>query len=698
MSNLLNILKIKQPLSNFDSGALIDVLLVDDREDNLYALEAVLSSPNYNLIKAQSGDQALRYLLDHRPAVILMDVQMPDLDGFETAGIIKRNERTRDIPIIFITAIDKDEHYVHKGYDYGAVDYLYKPYDPHILKSKVAVFAELAQKNRMLLEAERQLRLNEKKDRERQLAQLELKSMRREQTEQKKYLDLIEGIDQGVVWSADTNSLAISFVSKSAERILGYPIEQWSEERSFLLNHIHPDDRRQMNATIQQVVGEKRNLNLDHRMIKADGTEIWLHTGLRLASKGENAGHELRALSVDITKLKEAEELLRENKRRADFLSEASLILSQSLDSLITLSHIRQLIVPQIADNALVHVLNHEGIPHCVVESPDQAPNIDAKSSELVADVSEVVKKGVPVFHSKAIILPLSIRGKTFGALSCLIHESDREFNQDDLAFLEDLTSRVSTSLDNSNLYQEVQAAVRSRDEFFSVASHELKTPLTPLKLQIQILMRTLKNDSLKDLKPERIEQILKASDRQIGKLTSLIDNLMDISRISRGKMKLDLDHFDLMELIRDVLDRFASEIYNAKCEVKFDVPKDTPASLTVFLDQFRVEQIFVNLLTNAIKYGAGKPIHISVAVFQDSVKISFQDSGIGVAPEDKKRIFERFERGVSGLSFSGLGLGLYIVKQIVDAHGGKIELASELGTGSTFTVTLPIEAKNTES
>jgi CheY-like chemotaxis protein len=129
----------------------IEILLVDDRQENLLALEAVLASPDYKLIKVNSGDEALRYLLDHSPALILMDVQMPGLNGFETASIIKGSERTREIPIIFVTAINMDERFVHKGYDHGAVDYIYKPYDAHVLRSKVAVLAEIRRHHQRMI-------------------------------------------------------------------------------------------------------------------------------------------------------------------------------------------------------------------------------------------------------------------------------------------------------------------------------------------------------------------------------------------------------------------------------------------------------------------------------------------------------------------------------------------------------------------
>lgn len=660
----------------------IDILLVDDREENLFTLSAVLNSPDYQVIQTRSGDEALRYLLKNEPAVILMDVEMPELDGFETARIIKGSNRTRDIPIIFVTALNKDDRFAHKGYAHGAVDYVYKPYDALILKSKVAVFADLAKKNRRLFQAERQIRLTEQKERERQLAQLELKSLRREAAHQKKYLDLVDGISHGIVWSAHTDSFNISFVGPSATKLFGFPIDRWTNEPAFFLKHVHPDDFNKTRENFEKVITDKTYLDFEHRMIKADGSEIWLHTGIRVAAQGDEGDHEIRGLSIDITKIKEAEEVLRENKRKADFLAEASLVMSESLDSDTTISKIRELIVPHFADSLGFYLL----------DSNEVLMNFDQPGSSAGQEVNQVFRIGASEFDFRQMLVPLSIRGSTFGVMAFRNEPSSRAFNKNDLSLMEDLARRVSVAVDNSRLYQHAKEAIAARDEFLSIASHELKTPLTPLKLQIQILMRTLKNHLVSEIKPEKINQILQTSDRQIEKLASLIDGLMDISRISNGKLQLEPDSFDATALMKEIVERFSNEASIAKCEVSFDSSKP----LMVCLDPFRIEQVLVNLLSNAIKYGAGKPVHISLKTSGKQLLVSVRDHGGGIAPKDQKRIFERFERAVTGNTVSGLGLGLYIVKQIIERHGGTIEVASELGKGSTFKVSLPVDVTAT--
>jgi signal transduction histidine kinase len=248
----------------------------------------------------------------------------------------------------------------------------------------------------------------------------------------------------------------------------------------------------------------------------------------------------------------------------------------------------------------------------------------------------------------------------------------------------------VSAAVDNWRLYQEAQLAVRVRDEFLSIASHELKTPLTPLKIQTQQLLRLMIKSPLDRLEPERVERMLRTSNRQIERLSKLIDDLLDISRINTGRLQLNPEDFDLMDILQDVKQRFSSQLVSAGCELAIEGPERLP----VHLDLFRIEQVIVNLLTNAMKYGPGKPIEVVVRKEAKGFSLSVKDTGIGIAAEDLKRIFLRFERAVSSTHFGGLGLGLYIVTQILEAHGGSISVSSELSQGSTFRVNLPFRAE----
>lgn len=277
--------------------------------------------------------------------------------------------------------------------------------------------------------------------------------------------------------------------------------------------------------------------------------------------------------------------------------------------------------------------------------------------------------------------IPLRESGKTFGILS--IASTGRLYNDQDVSLAQELANRASLALQNAKLYDDAQRAIRLRDEFISVASHELKTPLN---LQIQILNRLVERNAIADIPREKMKSLLQASSGQLQNLIGLVETLLDVSRVSSEKMVLNRKKMELARLVREIVDRFANQLEASGCTAELEVSDAAPGEW----DQLRVEQIITNLLTNAMKYGAQKPIRIRVWAEEETAKLSIQDLGIGIAKEDQDRIFGRFERAASIYQFGGMGLGLYITNEIVKSHGGSIQVQSELGQGATFTVTLP--------
>ena len=240
--------------------------------------------------------------------------------------------------------------------------------------------------------------------------------------------------------------------------------------------------------------------------------------------------------------------------------------------------------------------------------------------------------------------------------------------------------------LDLSRTYE---GALAIRDEFLGIASHELRTPLTSLKLHLQMMERNFRKDGVQSMTPDRVERMLKTSNRQIEILTHLIEDLMDVSRMTNGKLTLDPVNMDLVEMVKDVVEYFSEHLIavGSKVEIRALSP------VVGLWDRERVRQILVNLISNAIKYGSGLPIEIEVTHDERSAILKVIDHGIGIADQDQERIFERFERAVHGSdSISGLGLGLFIVREIVTAQGGTISVKSAPSKGSTFTVQLPLK------
>jgi PAS domain S-box-containing protein len=514
-------------------SAEICILAVDDQPENLIALNAALRHSSYRLITAESGAEALTKVLKYEFAAILMDIQMPEMDGFETARQIRSHEKVRHTPIIFLTAFGNDEHHIKRGYEAGAVDYLYKPLNVSILKAKLEVFAELFRKTKELEYQANLWRSRDRMDKDRQIAQLK-------QDTQKQYRDLVEGIRNGIVWTADAETLNFSFVSPHAEMIMGYPLSRWLDDSAFIWDRVHDDDQELLRVAIEDAKESRADVEVEHRMARADGTWLWFNTNIRFSNSAR--GLELRGLCVDVSRLKETEKSLRD--------------------------------------------------------------------------------------------------------------------------------------------------MLKMRDEFLSIASHELKTPLTPLQLQVESFLRLFKQGRLKSVPDHILEQLLGTSHAQVSIMSRLVDQLLDVSRITSGKLQLTRGQTDLVGCVQDVVQMFKDELSTKDIEIRLDLPEH----LYGFWDQSRLEQIVMNLLNNAIKYGEGNPIKIAVKwERKDRASLIVEDSGIGISSLDHVRIFERFERAVSPSNFSGLGLGLYITKRLVDLHGGKISIDSEVGRGTIFRIDLPL-------
>ncbi|MDB4946888.1 MAG: pleC1 [Labilithrix sp.] len=240
----------------------------------------------------------------------------------------------------------------------------------------------------------------------------------------------------------------------------------------------------------------------------------------------------------------------------------------------------------------------------------------------------------------------------------------------------------------------ELERLIGARDEFLSAASHELKTPLTSLQLHTQLLRRGIEKGDSATYSPAKVERLVEVAERQIARLTHLVDDMLDVSRIETGKLDLNLEELDLSQVVKEVVERLAPDLSRSGSAV-------TAAPLERAVgrwDRLRIERVLTNLLTNASRYGAGKPIGVAVRLAPGGhrAEISVTDHGMGIAPADQGRIFSRFERAISSSEVAGLGLGLYITRRIAEAHGGSIAVESELGAGARFTVTLPLAGPTT--
>ncbi|MBM1181490.1 hybrid sensor histidine kinase/response regulator [Pseudomonas lundensis] len=385
------------------------LLIVDDLPENLLALEALIKREDRAVYKALSADEALSLLLQHEFALAILDVQMPGMNGFELAEMMRGTEKTKNIPIVFVSAAGREMNYAFKGYESGAVDFLHKPLDIHAVKSKVNVFVDLY---------------------------------------------------------------------------------------------------RQRKAVKQQV------------------------------------------------------EALEQSRR------EQEVLLAQL----------------QVTQGELEH-------------------------------------------------------------------------------------------------------AVRMRDDFMSIVSHEVRTPLNGLILETQLRKMHLARDNAAAFTLDKMQAMVERDERQIQSLIRLIEDMLDVSRIRTGKLSIRPGQFDLSRLVSTLVETFAPQISAAQSSVNLNA--ESP--VVGLWDEFRIEQVVSNLLTNALRYGAKSPIDVSVYVEGENAIVEVRDQGIGISEENQQRIFQQFERVSAKHAVAGLGLGLFISEQIVAAHGGKITVQSALGEGAVFRVSLPL-------
>jgi signal transduction histidine kinase len=287
---------------------------------------------------------------------------------------------------------------------------------------------------------------------------------------------------------------------------------------------------------------------------------------------------------------------------------------------------------------------------------------------------------------ASAVVVPLPARAGAIGVITFLGRAGRPAYHEGDLSLTEDLARRCALAIENAGLYREAREAINVRDEFLSVAAHELKTPLTSLRGYAQLLQREF--DKRVPPNPERVNRAASTIQMQSDKLTRLISQLLDISRIQSGKLAIERRPSDLSQLVQDVVSAARSHLRGHTLEA------NVPAGVEARVDPLRVEQVLTNLVDNAIKYSPeGGPIEVRLDPVDGVLRLSVRDHGLGVAPEHRPHIFDRFYQAQAGgplTSMAGMGLGLYISRQIVELHGGSIHAEFPDDGGTRFVVLLP--------
>ncbi|ERJ57595.1 hybrid sensor histidine kinase/response regulator [Sphingobacterium paucimobilis] len=487
------------------------ILIVDDKPENIFSLRSLLETKGFQVDTALSGEEALKNVLKKDYALIILDVQMPGMDGFEVAETLAGYSKTKEIPIIFLSAVNTDKKFITKGYASGGIDYITKPVDPDILMLKVKTFYRLYEQTLALNEVKRKL-------------QQEVESRKQAQEELKIKVDflhtVLETIPQ-IAFTADSNG-HITFVN-----------ENWFKySRSTVdLPEFHPED------TLIHTFFEKH------------------------IESGEPFEAEIRIKSV----------------------------------------------------------------------------------------ISNVYR-----FHLLRII-PIKEGGR--------------------------VSSWVGTFTD----IEDQKQVESKKDEFLSIASHELKTPLTSIKAYIQLLERLVRQEG-----NENVSTYIHRAQDQVIKLESLIADLLDISKIENGKLKVNFAPFDLESLVENAIDTILHTHEHLDIRIERE---GEPLNVDVCADVIRIEQVLINFLTNAIKYSPGtEKVIVRTEIKNGQAYVKVRDFGIGIPKEKQEHVFSKFYRvEESSVKFQGLGIGLYICAEIVRQHNGTYGVESEEGEGTTFYFSIPL-------
>lgn len=404
------------------------------------------------------------------------------------------------------------------------------------------------------------------------------------------------------------------------------------------------------------------------------------------------------------------------------FLSSASKILSSSLDYHSTLKNVAELIVESVADFCMIDILEEDDLRRVVVKISDHRKDKlaqkfydfppDPKNKSAIYDAARkrrpiIIKQVTDTWLSKVsrfdeeknlvkklnfssfIFVPLESRHEVIGVMTIGSTEKNFTYSEDDGIFIKELADRAGITVDKAKLYSEAQDAIRARDEFLAVASHELKTPLTSVLLSLQLVLRKLEKSTIKIDASEEVIKAVEVGIQQSKRMSRLINDLLDVSETSSEYFHIYKEEVNLSELIKDIELKF--EIILKEKKIKLTV-KEEDKNIKGYWDKIRLEQAISNLIANAIKYGNGKPINVLTKKTDSGIEIKVKDKGKGIIKEDRSRIFKVFNRGSDVKDYKGIGVGLFLTKQIIEAHGGEIGLFSKEGEGSVFTIKLPIK------
>jgi len=657
------------------NDAKVPILLVDDREANLLSLEALLASSDYELVSVRSGRDALREMEQREFAVVLLDVMMPDMDGLATSRAMRRLGEGHATPIIFVTAMDSSAADVVEAYSAGAIDFVQKPLNPTIIRSKVAIFAELYRARlRLTLEQETGASL-------RRAAKEDLHAS------ESRFHELVDAITDYAIFLLDATGHVASWNS-GAQKNKGY------EAREILGQHFSvfytPEDRAAGKPDdVLETVRREGRFEDESWRIRNDGTRFWANvviTALRDKS-GEVTG--FAKVTRDLTTKRALDEQLHASEARfhqlVDAVADYAIFMLDATGHVATWNlgaqknkgyqpseilgqHFSVFYTPE--DRAA-------GKPNNVLETVRREGRFEEESWRIRKDGTR--------FWANVVITALRDKKDEVTGFAKVTRDltGKRAAEENERELVREQLARETSELGR----KEMERVNRVKDEFLATMSHELRTPLNAITGWSAILRKKPRDEG-------KLERGLEVIERNAKAQTRLVGELLDVSRIVNGKLQLNIVKTEVFPAIAAAADVVRPAAEGKGVRLVVDIDPDIGSTMA---DPDRLQQIAWNLLSNAIRFTAGGGrVTIACDRAASGINISVRDTGAGIAAEHLPHIFERLTQVDSSTTraHGGLGLGLAIVRHLAEAHGGSVEAHSEgLGHGSTFTVVLPIRA-----
>jgi PAS domain S-box-containing protein len=698
-----------EPTSRVTQAGRARVLLVDDRPENLLALEAILTPLGHVLVRAQSGEDALKELLEADFALVLLDVRMPGLDGIETASAIRSRSRSRHTPIIFLTANDSPAE-VAKAYEHGGVDFLTKPLNAAVLKAKVSVFVELFEQRQQISEHEVRRRVLEQREdelRERNhLLALDADvrlALSAEGTTRSALAAVAEALVRHLdaafarIWTLSDDGEALELQASAGlyEHLDGeharVPVGTLkigriaAERRAHVTNHVigDPAIREQEWAAREKMVAFA-----GYPIVVADRLVGVMAAFARhpLSSSALSSMHSIASITGQSIERRRAEDAVRASqawlsttltsigdgviatdaKGRVSFLNPVAEALTGWTSTEAKGRHLDE----------IFRIVNED--TRNTVESP-VAKVLSAGAIVGMANHTLLLRRdGTEIAIDDSAAPILSGSGDLSGVVLVFRDASEKRRVEMERASLLRLAEESR---------ERAEIASRAKDEFLATASHELRTPLNAILGWSQMLRSG-------QLDPSGFSRAAEIIERNARAQVRLIEDILDGSRMITGKLQLETRPVDMIALIRAALDAVRPAIDAKQLELTVELEADAGR---VTGDFERLQQVLWNLVNNAIKFTPkGGRVHVRLERSGTSIHLSVKDSGKGIAADFLPHVFERFRQaeGTKSRRHGGLGLGLALVSHIVEAHGGTVRADSDGdGRGATFTVVLPVPA-----